>query len=78
MSEVVYRSNVRIERVKGPIRRAYLRRARSSDLRSSWRGGGTLQSSTERAGTSCHNPGLRGCGNGGLTHGNLRRRAGGA
>jgi len=24
MSEVVYRSNVRIERVKGPIRRAYL------------------------------------------------------
>jgi hypothetical protein len=24
MSEVVYRSNVRIERVKGPVRRAYL------------------------------------------------------
>jgi len=24
MSEVVYRSNVRIERVKGPIRKAYL------------------------------------------------------
>jgi len=24
MSEVVYRSNIRVERVKGPIRRAYL------------------------------------------------------
>ena len=24
MSEVVYRSNVRIERVKGPVRKAYL------------------------------------------------------
>ena len=24
MSDVVYRSNVRIERVKGPVRRAYL------------------------------------------------------
>jgi hypothetical protein len=44
MSDVVYRSEVRIERVKGPMRRAYLPRGtRAGNIWCAWRCGGALQ-----------------------------------
>jgi len=78
MADVAYRSHVRIERVKGPVRRAYLPAEQEPVIRRAWRRGGALQGSTGRSRAARYYLGLRCRRGSGLTDRNLRRRAGGA